>query len=150
MRLDFFLLADSVEREAEKITVLGAIITNVQVDRVPTRVSLGSLARMLVDEWDLNAQRPFEFFVRIAPPEGEPLQTTALAVQPADLPTVADDPEEERSVIVVAALENLPITHLGLYRLELVLNGEVIGRRAVTVSLRQGEESSVGEADGTP
>lgn len=143
MRLDFFLLADSAEQdEADKITVFGAIITDVEVDRVPTRVSLAAVARLLVDDWDLNAPGPFELVVRFVPPEGEAVRTRPVLIPPSDLPSAIRHPEEERSVIAVAALEGLPIGQLGLHRFELVLNGEVVGRRALTVSLAEGEEDS--------
>jgi hypothetical protein len=136
MKLDFFMLADSAERVAhDKISIVGAIVTNAEVEAVPAQVSLTTIARLMIDDEDLRAREPFEFFVGIIPPEGDALRSTPLMISPSELPLETDHPDEERSVIVIGDFKDLPLRDVGIHRLNLVLNNEVLAERVINVSL---------------
>ena len=141
MKLDFFLLADQIERgEDEKLSVVGGLVTHVRVDSVPTQIRLASAARLLIEDEDSAAEQPFELFIRLVPPEGVELRSNPVVIPPEALSGEVLHPGEERSVLVIGDLNGLPIAVSGLHRLQLVLNDEVISERSLVVIV--GEASS--------
>lgn len=139
MRLDFLLLADSVDPgEAGKLTIRGAEVTRVSSHVVPFTVArLAAVAGFLLDEPDLG--QPPVVLVKGWHEDGSPWFET----EPIPVPEQLVDPRsrpagEEIRLSLVVQLDGLRFDRMGPHTIDVEINGEKVGSRSLAVVVEPG------------
>ena len=152
MRLDFFMLADSVKPPdgGHKITIEGAAITWLVGSELPVSVrNMASVARFVVDPEDASASADFAIRLRLLRPDGQQAGESEFLIVP---PSVATErhvhAEEERGFFFVVDLSPVRFDVLGVHRFQLLINDEVVGERPLLVLLEtsDAEEGTTSQA----
>jgi len=134
VRLDFFMLADSAEvvdapRGARKLNITGGGVTHVGAAEFPYRVpSLAIVIRFFLGADD--ADTTHALVVRMTGPDGEELLALGHELKFEGDP--ASHEGEEPSLFIVGQLANAPFPTSGTYHFDLVLDEDLVDRKAIT------------------
>ncbi len=143
MRLDAFIVADSVREGAHnKFEIVGAFITTVKSADDPPIViaTLSFVARFMLESGD--EEKKYEVVLTIDSPAGQVL-STAPGVLPREILVTQPDAGREAAVIIATEIQGLSFPDYGEYRAQLLLNGEPVGERFISVvNIGDAEESA--------
>ena len=136
MKLDFFLIADYVDSDEEnKLSIVGAGISHIQVSELPTTVPrLAAVARFLLEETDPEADRPFRVQLRLLRPDGTPAgESDVREIPPEETRRRRFHEGEEHAAFFVVRLDGLQLNQSGAYRLVLWLGDRAVAERPLAV-----------------
>lgn len=137
MRLDTFLLADSAQAAGEKIYVLGGGLSSFSVPEVPYPVSLSVVLRFTRSDDDIT--KSHSLVVTVAGPEGEPVIPPARVLVQPQQADIGDQAGSENIVQVLISAPVLKIRDLGMHRIQVRLDDELIRDSPLPVVLDDGE-----------
>lgn len=90
---------------------------------------------------------PFAVAIRLLDRERKrQTETSPLRIPPSGLLAAEGDPHEERAIVIVGQLSGVRFDAPGVYRLQLLLNGDVIDERSIVVAQAAGDASTAGTA----
>ncbi len=136
MKVDLFTLADAAEvGEESKLTITGAGITHIRADTLPFRVEkMASIARMILEEGDPDATRPFTLSVRWLRPDGAVIgESETVTIDPDQTRRPHVESGEEWGAFFVVRMDGIGLTDPGLHRVQLLLHGEPVAERRIVV-----------------
>jgi hypothetical protein len=137
MRLDTFLLADAVASADGKVYIHGGSVTRLRVPVLPFPLGqLGVYARLLPED-DAELLEPHELLILIIGPTGlpnvPPAQFTIGAA--AELEPLLEG--EQRLMDLAINIGGVTIMREGLHRVELHLDGQLLGEAPLPAALME-------------
>jgi hypothetical protein len=138
MRLDTFIVADAVDAGGidGKFYVLGGGLSRYEVPGIPFPMPLGVLIRLEITEGELKS--PHQLLLTVRGPTGNP------NIPPLQIETAPDQPIEpklkgEQRFLQMGLTLPAQVVRLGLYHVELDVDGERLGSISLPVIKAEGE-----------
>lgn len=137
MRLDAFILADAASTPGDgKFYIHGGGLSRFVVPTLPFPLGVAAYMRFEVDEAEIR--RAHQFRVAVLGPVGQ-------NIRPIDFQNVPEEPVQlldgEQRFMQIALNLPLFIVRIGLYRVELYLDGDLVRSIPVPLVFDAGEDS---------
>lgn len=141
MKADFFILADRAQRgEQGKLDIFGAGISFVDGEQLPIMAQrLVAVSRLLVDESDAHAGAT-DLAVRWTHPDKTTDQSPPFDVPEEDIRKLATGDQDAKGILFVVEMNGFVFGQEGRFVLDLLVNGEAVATRDVTVRVKPAAE----------